>query len=192
MGSASFSADDLLEPVRLKGSHASNVLEVVSGLVGFAATNASETGTLATARVVESGGSLRVGSGVTLTTAYAGDGALTVGCAATTLEVSGGTLLTHGTGAVTTVRVRSGSASLESSGTITTLVVGPGARASFAGDARAKTVTNCEVYSGSTLDLDNGVPLSVTLTNGIDHMQCAPTDVTVIASPHLTWTPSTI
>lgn len=180
------STDTYLEPVRIKGTHASNTIQVLGGTVGVATTDASEAATISEASVLGNNARLHLPAGVTLTTLNVAAGTCSVGCAATTIEQTGGSLTTYGEGAITTVNVDSGRAALNSDGTITTLRVGSAGSVDMSGDARAKTVTNCEVYGGGGLDINNGNPQSITLTNGIDLVRTTVSDALITHWPNVT------
>lgn len=171
-----------LLPINLKGAHASNVIRVHGGTVGLATARPGDTATYPSIHV--NGGTAIVGAGVTATTIQQNGGKLTLNVAATTVTQDGGTLETKGSGAVTTMYV-GGTAKLNSTGTITTLEVRPGGKADFSGNTAARTVTTLRMYKGATLDLDNGVPGSITLTNPIEYHECGIQDVTIRTPRHV-------
>ena len=192
-----------LEPIRLLGTHASNALHVSGGIVGVATTqqvvevstfatvsaNAPESSTFSAAGTPPA---VNLGAGCTLTTINVGNATVTnFGAAATTVTVTDpdGQYVCYGTGAHTTVTNR-GSVIYRSSGTLTTYTGAGTLDLSF--DTRAKTITNCTIYSGATLNANTGAPLSVTFTNGIDLAGCGLADVTLDVGPHVTLTPSAI
>lgn len=171
-GSADSGSDGNREPVQWIGTHASNVLNVTKGKVGIAVSAAGEVATVATLNVSHSGNvnsdaRVNIGPSVTLATVNQSGGDVLMGCGCTTYEQRAGTMTTSGSGAITTANV-GGMADMRSSGTINTLRVINGGSANFSKDPRAKTVTNCEVNAGGAINIDNGVPLSITFTNGID------------------------
>lgn len=151
-----------VEAVLLKGTHASNTLTVLGGTVGVAVFG-GETATIATLKVTA--GSVRCGSGVTLTTVrQSGGGTVEIASACTTLtqDPEGGILRVLGAGAVTTVNAYGPNLDYQGSGAITTLNVT--GTISFEGNIVARTVTNTNLYADSTLrDRSN----SVTFTNPI-------------------------
>lgn len=149
---AQSAAETGLEPVRLRGTHASNAATILGGTVGFGTTDiASDTATLAT---LYTAGSARVNcsSGVTITTLTARDSAnVRIEKAPTTIDMNDGS---------TTATVTSAAAS----GTVTTITVGPAAGYYHVGGAAtystarlsgvfdvtgatgAQTLTACTIY----------------------------------------------
>jgi hypothetical protein len=87
--------------------------------------------------------------------------------------------------AFATCRLRGGTAYLESN--VTTMYVYGGATLSELKDQ--KTVTNCNVYEGATINNRSGM---LTFSNGLDLHGCQPLDVTLNFPDHLTWTTSAI
>jgi hypothetical protein len=158
--SASSSSLSTAGPICLIGTHASNVLNITGGTVSVAA-NATEVATFAT---INNGGNLLLGVGCTLTTINNFGGKLTTQSAVTTMNVTAGAVTTLA-GAVTTITASGGSLTINSTGTITTLNI-EGATVDMTGDPRSKTITTVNGYAGS-LNLNNGVKNSITLTNGI-------------------------
>lgn len=158
-----------------KGTHASNALVMRSGSVG-AAVFGGEVATLATFRV--DGGSLLLGSGVTLSGALQQnggdvrinslvDGSLTV--------IGGGTVI-DGTGNVDQLTVRGGTVTYNTTGTLggNTVVSGDGVL-DFEQDPSAKAVTNPVDLFGPNCrlnDIDKVVAsLVVDLNEGADSSQ---------------------
>lgn len=130
----------------LKGS-ALSVL-AVSGTCSVALAGLDgETSTVTTARVAGAQAKLLLGAGVTLTTAQVSAGALTVNCAATTLNIYSGACTTNGTGAITTVSIFQGTAQLNSTGTITTLNANAGT-VDFTKFPVARTVSAIKLGTG--------------------------------------------
>ncbi len=186
---ASVSADANLQPVRWIGSHASNVVNVTRGNLGVAMNQPGETATIATLNVGQRGNvstdaRVDLSSGVTLTTLNQAGGNVTLGCNVTTLEQSAGTLTSSEAAAITTAHI-DGLAYFNSTGTISTLVVAPNGQADFSQDPRARTVSNCQLHKGASLNLDNGNPLSITLTNGMDFIRAEPNETTLTIGPHV-------
>lgn len=192
-GSATSSADTGLPTIRVKGTNASNAIYISGGaLVGLAAASDSEAATavLVNTSANSAGASptLTLGSGCTLTSVNMSAGTiLNRGSAVTTLTMQAGTYTVNGSPAHTTIEVQGGTVYYNSSGTITTLLIGNNGTADFSRDPRAKTVTNITMHSGATLNLDNGVVRSITITNGIDLLNCALQDVSI-----LTWADNNI
>lgn len=136
------------------------VINVVDGQVGIAALS-FETSTVATLRAVGSSASVWVGAGCTLTTFSQLDGDNILNCAATTVNVYGGTLRTRGIGAITTLMAEGGEIFPESSGTITTLTA-HGGTFDFLQSGTPRTVTTLNNNPGSTVKYD---PAVLTITN---------------------------
>ena len=156
-----------LEAVQLKGTHASNVL-IVEGQssVGFGVSFPGQTYTVATVSVVGDNAKVRLGSGGTLTTINQSKGNLVVEAAFTTLNQTGGTCRTEGTGAITTANVN-GTFIGNSSGTITTIDVEDQGFGDFTKSAVSRTVTNATTHGRGRIDAENGVAGAVTFTNGV-------------------------
>jgi hypothetical protein len=168
----------------LRGTHASNVLNVYNGDVGVAIL-AAETSTIATLRQV--GGNLYCGSGVTLTTINKAGGTLTTESAATTVSNDNGDFTLKG-GAHTTINVSGGTLYYESSGTITTLSVYQNGTANFNNTNLSRTVTNCNLTGGGTI---SDRLRTCTFTNGIKIFQAGVEDCNLQLGKHLTITPAT-
>lgn len=178
--------------VIVKGSHASNELNVNRGSVGVAYLP-GETATVATLRVgyVENpAGDATVvcSSGVTLTNVDQQGGNLTVESNTTTLDVLDGDL-TVLAGAHAAINIDGGVCHYRSTGTLTTLNVGNGGEADFQRDMRSRTITNMNVYAGSTV---RDPFQTVTFTNGLDLVRCGLPDVTVDLGVHRTYALSAI
>ncbi len=187
--SAVNSIDTNLEPIRWIGSHASNVVNVTRGRLGIATSVAGETATVSKLNVghrgnVSGDADVRLGAGVAITTINQSGGEIATESNATTVNQSAGTLTTLGATAITTADI-AGTAYLNADGTITTLrVLGTGV-ADFSRDPRSRTVTNCELHQGATLNLDNGNPLSITFTNDIAFERCEPADTRFVTGAHV-------
>lgn len=171
--------------VQWRGTNASNTARIYGGDVGIA-LGAGHTAAVAT--LYQAGGVVHCGSGVTLTTIEKVGGTLFTLSAATTVNSYGGET-TLGSGAHTTVNCRGGTVFYESTGTITNLnTYGPGIT-DFDRVNKARTVTNCVVTTGYTL---NDKSKTVTFTNGIDFSNCSPSDGRLNIGQHQTLTPSAI
>lgn len=176
-----------------KGTHASNVVNVTRGQVGVA-QYAGETATVATLRVGfvnnQAGDSIvYCGSGTTLTTVNQTGGILTTNSNVTTVNQTGGELI-HQAGTLGTLNCDAGEVRYLSTGTLTTANVGSGGTLDFRRDMRGRTVTNCNLYEGSSYFDPNG---TVTHTNGIDLIRCTPADLVAFAiPPHRTITLSSV
>lgn len=127
---------------------------------------AMEPGTTTTAATVSlTKGSLRVGSGVTLTKALLYGGASEIHCAATTVLVYNGKHYTKEAGAIATIKCFGGTIYPESSGTITTAYAF-GGTIDFTTSGTARTVTNPQLDPGGVLVFDK-VNSVMTFTNAI-------------------------
>jgi hypothetical protein len=152
----------------LKGSHASNVLNVLRGSVGVAIF-AAETAQLDYLRLgyianQASDAQVTLGSGVTNDAVIVDGGKLTIASATTTLDQSAGEV-TILSGAHAAIVQMGGTLIYRGTGTVTALTVGKGATADFSRDPRSRTVSAATAYSGATIR----DPLrTVTWTAGID------------------------
>lgn len=164
------SAETDYHAVRLRGTHASNTLEVIGGTVDVAA-EAGQTATFATLNA--SGSSeVRTSSGTTLTTVNAsGSAVVDITSAAalsdiTTINISDSAVVyLRGDNAVGTINVYGGTLYLMSSGTITNLNVGPTGVVDVTQSTVAVTVTNASASPGATI---TDKQKRITWTNGID------------------------
>ena len=170
-----------LPPVLLEGSGTGNTLTVSGGNVGFGMTVPGESGAISslTVNAAPSGSSrapasrVTLGSGTTLTTINQSGGSILAYGTAPTVVQSGGTFQTSGSGTITTATI-GGTGVFNSTGTITTLNVNGSGKADFSQSTAARTVTTATVYGpGASLTADNGSPLSVTFTNGVQCSQGA-------------------
>lgn len=177
-----------LPSLLLKGTHASNVVNIFGGSVGIAHYG-GETAVVATLRVEGNSTVVRCGSGTTLTTINQGGGELELNSAATTINKTGGTLNYQGSGAVTTINDDGGTTNYMSSGTVTTLNVGGAATVDFSKDIRTRTVSACDVFAGATI---NDPFKTVTWTAGIDLNRCGLADVTINVGEHVRLTPAAV
>lgn len=179
-------------PITIIGTHASNALYVTKGFVGVA----YESGQVATFATVSSSYftnkttdiKLRLGTGCTLTNIVQDGGDLEVNSATTTIQSDGGIIRVNA-GVHTSIVLNGGVAKYNSTGTITTAKISDLSSIDFSEDQQACTVTNCEMYNGSTL-VD---PLrTVTFTNGIDLVQTKISSVSIDLGSNFTVTPSAI
>lgn len=143
----------------IKGSNLVTV-DVEGGYVAFAGYS-FETATIATIRINGADSNVFIGEGVTLTTLEVTAGTVDLRCAATTVNLYGGTLTTNGTGAITTVNVKGGAFYPNSTGTITTLNASAGIT-DFTKTGASRTVTTM-VPSGKAVVYDDSN--AVTWTN---------------------------
>lgn len=168
LNTSSSSSDDGLEPVRVIGSHASNKLYVLGGLVGAATTLVSETATFAT--ISQTGGVLNGGPGLTWSA----------------LQQSGGTMnLTSGSASGTIIQTGSDSTiTLTGTGTLGEVSVG-GTLALNMRASSGDTVSILTLNDGATLDL-TGNPAIVDVDSWVVNGS-----VTVRTNPanpgHFTW-----
>jgi len=152
---------------RLKAASASTVINIKKGKVGIAYESGETTtiGTINQSFVSDQSAdaSVYIGAGVTLTTYTKTGGSAVLGCAATTVTNSIGTLQTIGAGAIATFNITGGIVTSNSVGTITALNVISGI-ADFTGSQSARTVTMPKVGAGGQIKYD---PSIVTMTNKI-------------------------
>lgn len=157
---ATSSDDDDLPPVRLRGTHASNLLNMYSGIVGIALNDPDDVATLVTINLF--GGFLNLGAGCTLTTINV-DGQATeyvLRSAVTTLNHNQGTGTIYGSGARTTISLRGGT--LNDYGTGTTTTANVYSEATLNKWSAAATISTLNLYG--TLDLSRATG-AITLTN---------------------------
>lgn len=168
----------------LKGTHASNALNVISGSVDVA-PDAGEASTFATVRVSyaenqTSDSLVRFGDNVTLTNLTINGGEVTIASNTTSIMAYEGEV-TIAEGAHASISIYGGELVYNSSGTLTTLLVS-NALADFGKDPRPKVVTNAiDAYRGATI----ADPLGVLIAGGFevnDHTG----DVKVIYPPGYT------
>ena len=136
--------------VRIKGSSSSSIVNVLNTSVGVAMLP-GETASLASA-VVDGGGTLALGSGVTIAGAVTGYGStIFLGCAPGSVACYNSTRLTVGSTGLTYASIladNGSSVSYISNSTVTTLTLSRGSTFDRSGDVRAMTITN------STIDAD--------------------------------------
>lgn len=190
--SSSSSASTYYPPILIKGT--SMTVNQFGGSVGVAALTGE---TAAGAFNVSKGAgsidpSLFLGAGVTPSAIYQNAGSVynRANNTVTLVDKNGGTYRYDGTGAHTTINNYGGTVYSEGTGTVTTLR--NGGTVDFSRDARAKTVSNCDLYKGGIIDLRTGKQLSVTFSAGIDLVRCGAQDVTIRTEPHVTLTPSAV
>ncbi len=139
--------------VYLRGTHASNTLDISRGIVGVA----FEEGALSTFLTMRIGYvnspdndvTLYIGSGVTMTTVNMSGGQVLCRSAVPTLNMDNGTWTQVGNVAITTVNGQRGRLYYQSNGTITTLTCGTDFEADFTRDIRARTITNSSMQKSS-------------------------------------------
>lgn len=148
-------AEQDLEALLWKGTHASNAVNVTRGTVGVAVYG-GETATIATLRVGYQTSQLtdsqvRIGAGTSLTTLNQSGGQVVLNAGLTTVSKTGGELAIT-SGNVTTLTDDNGTTTYSGAGTITTLNVGHKAFVDFGQDMRGRTVTDANFYSGSRME----------------------------------------
>lgn len=155
------SSDQDYGAVQLVGTHANNELRVFGGTVDIA-MGPGEVATFET--ITASAGTVRCGSGVTLTDVEAnGNAQIEVRSAATTLTTQGnGIIRKTGSGAVTTIDIGGGVVEISAAGTITNLTVRAGKTFDASKLNVAITITNSTAYAGSSILDPNG---KITWTN---------------------------
>lgn len=149
-------------PLTLLGTNAGNVLNIQNGTVSVG-IDPTETSTFAT---INNKGNLNLGKGVTLTTVNQNGGSIIVQAGVVTLNQTLGASSINGAGTAGTLNIYGGNIQLNSTGTITALNV-YGATADMSRNQSARTVTTANLYAGATLNLNNGVKNSITITNPI-------------------------
>lgn len=158
---ASTSTDPELLPVLLKMTEATIDVYVRSGDVGIAWGSALETSTLRAIHVLGSQARVSIGNGVTLTELDLAAGRTDLLCAATTVTVKAGNLVTEQGGAITTMTVTGGNVVSNSIGTIGTLNA-KGGVVDFLQSSEPRIVTTTDIWRGADLRLDLSY---LTLTN---------------------------
>lgn len=156
--SATTSYDTYGEPIKLRGTHASNVLNLYGGIVGIGTRDPDDTATFATVNAL--GGTLNMTSGVTLTTVNVDGATVTAASNVTTWNHTSGTATLNGSATLTTLSHKAGTFHHQSTGTITTANVFAGATLNkWSG---ASTITTTNLYS--TIDLSEATG-TITFTN---------------------------
>lgn len=186
------SSDSNQGAFKFRGSHASNTLTVQRGSV-YVGTDSGTNPVVATLKVgyvsnPDGDSVVETDVGVTLTTVEVSGGTLVSRSSITTLTQTGGTV-NHYAGAVTTATVEQGTLNYLSTGTITNLKVGGGAVFDCRGSMSARTITNLELHAGSEFHDPAG---TVTATNGYDFYRCSVAETVFDVVPHRTWTPTSI
>lgn len=184
--SASTSTDTYRPPVQLKGT--ALTVNQSGGNVGIAARQ-PEASTAIVNMVAGSGVTIStpqlfVGANATLSQLTANAGVITCRSDNTvaTLTLSGSASCEHlGAGAITTATLGAGSYLYHSgSGAITTL--NNSGTYNRERDTRPVTITNTNLYAGSSFLADNGLPSSITRTN-VTIVNCAVQDIAEIRLP---------
>lgn len=123
--SATTSYDTYGEPLKIRGTHASNVLNLYGGIVGICTRDPDDTATFATVNAL--GGTLNMTSGTTLTTVNVDGATVTAASNLTTWTQGSGTSTLNGSATVTTLSLKGGTFNHGSTGTATTVTVFEGA-----------------------------------------------------------------
>lgn len=175
-------AESGVPSILLKGTHASNVLNLVKGSVGVAFF-AGESATIATVNVgyyanVNGDSTLIMGSGVSLTTIKQSGGSVVAESNVTTLTQYGGAFTMRGAATIATATIE-GTLFDESTGTFTTLtILGKyDRRHSMA----AKTCINISLYKGAEW---HDPFKCVSYYNPINLAECSLEDVTLDIAPN--------
>lgn len=176
------------------GSDAANALTVNRGDVGVA-IYADETMTLTTLDVGymtnrSSDATVQCGSGLTLTTLTQSGGVIEILNDVVTVALSNGEFTIGEDATCTTLNIYGGTCFYQSTGTCGTANVYSGAVLDFQRDARARTITQLNVYEGSSVY--DPQQTAVITGNGFDAVGCGLEDVVFVAGKHRTWTPSAI
>lgn len=167
------SSDSGQQPVRIKGSNASNKLYVLGGRVGIATNMTGETSTVSEVDITGSTAICTLGPGVTWTNAnVAGGGTLTTnsGSSGALSVSSGSTATTQGSSAIATVNA-GGTTNLNhrpaSGAAITTLNLYPTGTADFSQLPSSVTVTTLNHHKGGVVSANSANPghLAVTTRN---------------------------
>lgn len=148
---------------QLRGTHASNVLNVIStststGVADVGWGSNGETATVATVR--QDTGTVTIGTAVTLTTLTKNGGDMYLNCAATTITNGAGDLY-HTTGAVTTITHSGGTFYDLGSSTYTTMTINNDAVYNADGNVAAKTITTMN-FNDEGVIVDTSDRLTIT------------------------------
>ena len=174
-----------------KGTHASNVVNVIKGSLNVAPF-AGEIATISTLRVgfrdnPLGDSTVRLSDGVTLTTVNVSGGNVTADSDITTLTQTDG-VTTLFSGNITTLALDGGQCFYRGTGTLTTVTINTDAELNFDQDLRGRTITNVvNMYERSKL-IDNFSTL--TWSNGFKVNGAGIEDVTVEVGHDKTFTVS--
>lgn len=152
------------------GTHASNVANLLSGSIGIA-TEASEAATFATIGTADNQNlDVELGLGLSLTTLNQNGGNVYLYADATNAIVNGGTLyLCDDPDIGTALKIREGATVVVNGGPTIAKLFMEGGTFDAEKDNRAFTVTNCDLYKGSTIADKSG---RATWTNAIAKLGC--------------------
>ncbi len=173
-------SEDDTEPLTVTGTHASNVVRILSGKVGIGTEEAADAPVVATLTIgyatdIQNDSVVRV-KGATLTTIQKNGGQLLLESGCTTLTQRAGDLRVDTSSTITTLNVDGGTAELLSSGTVTNALIYTGAELSMTGNLPGCTITNLTMFGGATF---RDPFEKATLTNGIILTKCGIEDVTL-------------
>lgn len=175
----------------IKGSSLDSITVYGTGNVGLAVL-AGDTATVDSGAdlTVSGSGVLDIGESVTLTGTTIKQNGGTVNCrsAIITLEKRGGTF-NHLKGNATTVSNWGGVYNDQSNGTMTTYNGGNTGQYLREKDLRDKTITNTNLYGGTTFKDPNK---TITFTNAIQFVQCSDNDCTTDFGSNIKFTPVAI
>ena len=157
------SAETGRKAFEIRGTNASNVLNVFGGDNGVAVIG--ETATVLT--INQDGGTLTVGTVVTLTTLAKLAGTATINCAATTISSSSGTV-TQTAGALTTLNLNGGTGVMSGAGGLTTvnMLAGTLTVDGTRGTITTLTKTAGTAYVYTTVTTATNTAGALTLTTG--------------------------
>lgn len=191
-------AEDAVPSVLLQGTDTATILNVQRGDVGVAFFE-GESGHLAQLNVgfiedQDDDSTVVIGNDCDLANAAivitGGESSIASATGSGTIVLHGGTLSVHGATAHASIISDEGTVFYQSSGTLTTAIFGPGSALDMRRDDSSRTVTNMTLHAGAAVydPFD-----TVTWTNGIDHVRCAPEDLVAFDVPkNKTWTPTSI
>ncbi len=164
LNTAGSGLDSGLEPVRIKGTNASNSIEVLGGTVGIATDSNGDAATFAAVNM--SSGIVDVGAGATITAATIKGGVFNSLSCPTTLTQYGGSSANGGTGSCTTANLYGGKSAFScrpaSGNTVGTLLLAGGI-ADFTGNPLAATIGALTLGNGSLFTFSES-QLTITAT----------------------------
>ena len=169
------SADTTKAPVQLLNTNSSSTLIVYKGKVevatGPGATAEFSKITVSYDTNVATDTDVFIGSGVTLATLDLLGGDTVLECAATTVTIKAGTLLTLGSGAIGTLNVNGGTVTSNSTGTITLLdIFGGAGLVDFTKNNSTRTVTATKLDPTGSLKFNDSVIASFEVIPHTDNL----------------------
>ncbi|MBL4700333.1 hypothetical protein JYU15_02285 [bacterium AH-315-I18] len=185
---ASLASDSHHQVVRWVGDHVNNVVRILRGKLGIASNLPGESATISQLYIGQAGslGSdalVVIGQDVTLTQLNQAGGSVILSCDVDQIQQSAGSLVTLGQALLNTVTL-AGQTDFEHIGDITSLTLRSNAQVDFSRQSQARTIGTCKLHNAASLNLNNGNPLSISFTNGIDYVQTSPDQV------NITWWPN--